>query len=515
MLDLLQKNIAGLLIVAVLAPAIYLLAPQKAEAQAGLIGCFAGALGLGSVFGGGVGAVQGLLAVPVNPVTEYSSFSNSGQTAAASQSLTFKECVLDALVWVAKEIIIAQITASILEWIQSGFDGAPTFISDFGGFMRGLADNAAGLLLTGSDFAFLCSPFQGSLQFNIALNFTTRFRDTIECRLSDIVDNIQGFIDGFEITFDVNGNSTVQRDTFTRYGGWDEWGDLWLNPANNGIGAYLMAEQELHDRIFRQQAIDTLTINVGNGYASIGSCLLQDVDGGCVRSEIEMPGKFVESYIAKHIGASGIERLGLADEIDEILGALLQQLITMLIQQGVGLLNAAGDRDSGNPSDFSSSLRDATAQQAQQAALQNQQNNPGQVVPTTDPNLPPQTGGTTGGGATAVPPPPPPPPPPPTSTTGPTVTFTATPASIAAGETATLNWGSGTTTTTCTGTNFLTNGATAGTVDVTPAVTTTYTVSCTDSTGQTDQTVTVTVGTGGTTGGGTAPPPPPPPPALP
>lgn len=60
----------------------------------------------------------------------------------------------------------------------------------------------------------------------------------------------------------------------------------------------------------------------------------------------------------------------------------------------------------------------------------------------------------------------------------PTASLTANPVAIIAGQSSTLTWSS-TNATSCTGTNFSTAGATSGTLSVTPAVTTTYSVQCT------------------------------------
>ncbi|WP_442755235.1 metallophosphoesterase [Methylocystis sp. JAN1] len=81
----------------------------------------------------------------------------------------------------------------------------------------------------------------------------------------------------------------------------------------------------------------------------------------------------------------------------------------------------------------------------------------------------------------------------------PTATLTASPTSIASGQTSTLTWSS-TNATSCTGAGFSTGGATTGTASVTPAATTTYTMTCSGAGGTSNPaTATVTVTTGGVT----------------
>jgi hypothetical protein len=82
---------------------------------------------------------------------------------------------------------------------------------------------------------------------------------------------------------------------------------------------------------------------------------------------------------------------------------------------------------------------------------------------------------------------------PPVNPTAPTLTFTASPTSISAGQSSTLTWSS-TNATSCTASGGWTGTkATAGSQVVTPAVTTTYTLTCTGSVGSVSQSLTVTV----------------------
>ncbi len=74
----------------------------------------------------------------------------------------------------------------------------------------------------------------------------------------------------------------------------------------------------------------------------------------------------------------------------------------------------------------------------------------------------------------------------------PTVVVSVNPSSIIAGNNSAVSWSS-TNTTSCTGTNFSTGGATSGTVVVSPGSTTTYTVTCTGAGGSTSDSKMLTV----------------------
>ena len=74
----------------------------------------------------------------------------------------------------------------------------------------------------------------------------------------------------------------------------------------------------------------------------------------------------------------------------------------------------------------------------------------------------------------------------------PTVTLTATPASVNQGGSSLLSWNSFNVDS-CTGVGFNTGGATSGSVSVTPGTTTTYTINCTGGAGPVSANATVTV----------------------
>ncbi len=84
---------------------------------------------------------------------------------------------------------------------------------------------------------------------------------------------------------------------------------------------------------------------------------------------------------------------------------------------------------------------------------------------------------------------------PPVGPQPPVVSLAASPATVNAGGSSTLAWSS-TNATTCTGTNFSTGTAVSGNLPVTPAATTSYSVSCTGAGGTVSASATVTVQTG-------------------
>ena len=214
----------------------------------------------------------------------------------------------DRLAWAAVDLLMKEITANTINWINSGFEGSPAFVTDFGGFLRDIADEQIGSFIEGSALAFLCDPLD--IKFSLMLKYAVPFEKEVECTLSDVIDNIDDFING----------------DFGR-GGWDGWMELTTKPKNNRYGAYLSSAAELEARIQFSQFEESKVIEFGSGFFSHKKC--EELPPGFVgppRCEIVTPGSVIEKRLNSAL-SSGQRRLEVADEIDEILSAALGQIL--------------------------------------------------------------------------------------------------------------------------------------------------------------------------------------------
>lgn len=235
----------------------------------------------------------------------------SGLTASA----LWKECVLDPLAWLAKSIIIEALTAAIVDWINSGFEGAPTFVTDLDGFMLDVADRVAGDFITNAGLQFLCSPFQLDIQIKLLLSYySTWGSEGTYCKLSDVVTNIENFLDG---------------DFFD--GGWTGWFAMSMYPSGNPTGSFLKAGAELQWRIFNKTGEENDLLARAFDFFSI-----RDKNGNVIT-----PGKYIENELNSWTD-SPLGQLEVADEVDEIIGALFAQL-TKEILTGEGGLRGVSD----------------------------------------------------------------------------------------------------------------------------------------------------------------------------
>ncbi|MAF99136.1 MAG: hypothetical protein CMH61_00845 [Nanoarchaeota archaeon] len=255
-------------------------------------------------------------------------------SASAQTSLVIKEFLLDTIAWGIVNLLIQEMSHSIINWINSGFQGNPAFVTDFGGFLRNIADEKIGEIIEGSDLAFLCDPLD--IKFSLALRYATPFKKKVECTLSDVVGNIDDFING----------------DFGR-GGWDGWIELTTKPKNNRYGAYLSSAAELEARIQFSQFEKGKVVEFGRGFLSYEKCDEgpQPQGGGPgapINCEIVTPGSVIEKQLNSTLGLPA-QRLVIADEINEIVAALIGQLLKKVIT-GVRGLRGVSQRDSSGSS---------------------------------------------------------------------------------------------------------------------------------------------------------------------
>jgi len=334
-----KKVIALFLVLSFILPSVAMLRTQKAEAI----------FGVGDVVFDITNTFQ-------NAMTAVS-------TAASSISayfLQYKEGVLDPIAYFIAKAIIRQLTASIVDWINSGFEGNPSFISDPGGFFVDLADQEIGRFIEGnSDLNFLCQPFSIDIRLALALRYSP-FKRKITCTLSGAFKNAKGAVDGF------TGGNFAQ-------GGWQGWISLTEEPQNNYIGAYIESRNELEVRIGNKQLTKTKEASWNNGFLSWEKCSGKDTqaaqvlrddikrynDGtsqyehelivakdelkkveksGC---ETQTPGKVISDGLSNTLG-SPLRQLELADEFNEIINALLVQMLKQVLGPGDGLRGTSG-----------------------------------------------------------------------------------------------------------------------------------------------------------------------------
>ena len=252
--------------------------------------------------------------------------------------------VLNGLAWTVAKTAIQSLTQSMVNWINSGFEGSPAFVTDLQENLGFLADAVAEDFISGLDQVVvdntgfsIRSPFQDQLAEALREEF---YRTTSSY--------------GFDVRnpYTLSTNCT-DAEGFTRGDfscGYDGWFSMSQNPANNPIGRYLIARNELFRRIDDESQRRITELTWGRGFLSWrGPCgpygrpsgtgsstpvSLSQTDTSS-RCRIRTPGAIVEESLGITVN-SPLRQLEIADSINEIVAALAGQLVNQVLG-GTGL----------------------------------------------------------------------------------------------------------------------------------------------------------------------------------
>lgn len=254
-------------------------------------------------------------------------------TSWATENLWIKESVLDGIAWTLAKAVISSMVDSLVNWINSGFKGSPMFVQDLSRFLTDVADRVMGEYIQnlGGLGSFLCDPFKLDIQIALALQYQRSRVDqpAPTCTLSGIIDNISGFLDGAQGSFGE--------------GGWNDWFDITAQPETyTPYGATLAAQTGAHVRILNAKGEEAFKLEWGDGFLSGEICqIVSGANGDTEECAITKPGKIIEEALSFNLD-SGRQSLVTADEMNEIISALLGQLAQTVFTGAAGLLGLSG-----------------------------------------------------------------------------------------------------------------------------------------------------------------------------
>jgi len=296
------------LIVATLAPSMYLVLPERAEAKA---------------------------AVPV------------------FETAIFKEGLLDAIAWAAAKSLLSMLMNMIVQWVRTGngniaemlYGGIQNWILNFEQYLQDAANHAAGIfigeLLGPTVQNALCSPFRIPLVDYFRNTYGNGFPPFphARCTLTQVISNIDDYhVDYYN-------------------GGTDAFLNTWLIPSNNPIGAIIVETQRLEYMANRRAADAELESQSNQGFIGVKKCVEffdESTIGGdpvkrCVKYETVTPGKAIQDQLAEAL-KSELKGFQHADEISEVIAQFIVALASALIERGLNEgLSGGGGSGSGAP----------------------------------------------------------------------------------------------------------------------------------------------------------------------
>ncbi len=272
----------------------------------------------------------------------------------ATNALNIKEWTLDGIAFALINIVLQQMSRSIVTWIKSGFNGSPAFVTDFGGFMTNIADGVAGTIIWGSELGFLCSPFKLDIRLALDLQYKKSRDFNVQCKLSDVVKNMDSFTKGNFLA-----------------GGWNGWFSMTTNPTNNPYGALAFAQSQLTTRIANSKGQQIKLLDFGKGFYSKQECKFKPTDEETPTDcKTVTPGDTINAQLNSTLD-SGQKRIQVADEINEIVGALFSQLAYQAFAGAGGLLGLTTSSSGGGGNYYDQMAKDQT-----QNGYTNTSNNP-------------------------------------------------------------------------------------------------------------------------------------------
>lgn len=187
--------LAMLFIIAFVAPAAFLIAPQKASAQSsgGSIGCIAGLLGL-------AGNVTSIVGVPVSNMTIQT---GTSFTAGATTGDCLYNVIVVPILRAMIRAFLQAITKATINWINgANGTGQSSFVQNLAVHLQSVGDSAGlSFISQVSANAFGNSPFSSSIASALQTNYSqgtslAGFFAANQCTLSKSSPNINSFLAG-------------------------------------------------------------------------------------------------------------------------------------------------------------------------------------------------------------------------------------------------------------------------------------------------------------------------------
>ena len=240
----------------------------------------------------------------------------------SSLSDLFSAPSLDAIGFCVANEMITYIANSTITWINTGFKGSPVFVSNTGQFLKGVEDQELGNFVNGVAQGTLginlCQPFKVEVLTSVLGG--PNVPNPLSCTLSKIKQNYNQFTNG-------DWNS----------GGFPGWFEL-IQDQNNVYGATIAAKDQAYINITTKQNTAIIDLNWAKGYRNFTACADKSTPdpktGMCVNGmpEVTTLGGYIENQVNVR-GASGSNRLNIATSFDQVVSALVNELIKIAINK--------------------------------------------------------------------------------------------------------------------------------------------------------------------------------------
>lgn len=242
------------------------------------------------------------------PVIDPAHIGVSSSNLAANSTETAKSTVLDGLLWAVAKQGANEIMQQTINWVNSGFDGEPAFVTNPESFLRDIGEN---------QFRDVVDTYK---------DVSDQYFSSDVARI--LVNNLEsGFVINYNLEEVVGGQDNAQslsKGDFSS-GGWNGFYAMTQNPDNNFYGSVIQTSEAASGVAEEKRNVEEQVLAWGDGFRST----VEDAAQSGI-NEITLPGTVIKDRLNETLGTP-LRQLEIADEAQELFQALAQQLTSKLM----------------------------------------------------------------------------------------------------------------------------------------------------------------------------------------
>lgn len=301
-------------------------------------------------------------------------------------------CTWKGIAWQIAHTVLHSLTSSVVNWINSGFNGSPSFLTNPDGFFMNVGDQVTGDLIgdAGPLAQSLCQPFALNIRLGLARGQANRDGNDVNqyrCTLNGIIAaqkqagvnvGVTGTANGLTLGDIINGNAASSTYWANNSGalsingrtasseaaqakadaaqvkdclngkyqacGRNGFAAMMTEPQNTADSAWLAAyDDNLRQQAAKKDAVNN-DLNRGGGFLSWQSCDNIQSQGptqsGAPLNQTkkvcttQTPGSFISSSLSKATGAS-VDELNMTNDLNQVVSALFSQLLSKTLSGGL------------------------------------------------------------------------------------------------------------------------------------------------------------------------------------
>ena len=306
----------------------------------------------------------------------------SGATLASKYSnllLANKETILDTIAYQMSRAMIRQMRDGMIRWIQSGYNGKPSFLVNPEQMLRNMAAAQAKMVL--NDVSKFASNSANGVSAalikdirNSQINTEAAFQKSITSTMGITIKNSICSAEGFGILMRQKGwtdseaatarkalcesgmTTAEQQEALLKQcfaenfkcGGWKALLDMTQNSGRNtSIGQLTLSRDRIKTQVDTKAKQSTEELNRGNGFFNIKECVREKrvtINGAeetyCDEYQSTSPGQKAVSLMGETV-TDPIKQARLADEINESVSAVASAFMGDLVGRGFSVVNEA------------------------------------------------------------------------------------------------------------------------------------------------------------------------------